>query len=93
MNKILENIAYKIVFTCEKATLLIEKKASKEPISFLDNIRLMGHLAICKWCNAYSKKVALMDVAMLRISKKENEKMVESEIREFKQHLKDIIFQ
>lgn len=89
MNKVLENIAYKMFFTCEKATFLIEKKASAEPLSFLEDIRLKAHLAICKWCNAYNKKVAFIDVAMLRISNKENEKILESELAEFKQHLKD----
>lgn len=89
MNKILESIAHKIIFTCEKATLLIEKKASAEPISFLDDIRLKAHLSICKWCRAYNKKVRLIDNAMLRISKKENEEIGESEIKEFKQLLKD----
>ena len=89
MNKLLENIIHKMVFTCEKATFLIEKKASAEPISFLEDIRLKAHLAICKWCNAYNKKVALIDKAMLRISKKENKKIVESELTEFKQRLKD----
>ena len=93
MNKILENIAHKMFFTCEKATFLIEKKASAETIGFLENIRLKAHLAICKWCNAYNKKVAFIDNAMLRISKKENEKILENEITEFKQHLKDKILQ
>ena len=89
MNKVLENIAHKMIFTFEEATLLIEKKASDEPISFLENIRLKAHLAICKWCNAYNKKVAMIDNAMNRISKKETDKKEESEMTEFKQHLKD----
>jgi hypothetical protein len=93
MNKLLENIAHKMIFTCEEATLLIEKKASDEPISFLDNIRLKAHLAICKWCNAYNKKVTLIDHAMHRISEKETEKLADSEMTEFKQHLKDRTFQ
>lgn len=88
-NKVLENIVHKLLFTCEKATFLIEKKASEEPISFLDNIRLKAHLATCKWCNAYNNKVAFIDAAMLRISKNEDEKIGESEIMEFKQYLKD----
>ncbi len=87
MNKILENMMHKLVFSCEKATFLIEKKASAQPIGFLENIRLKGHLAICKWCRAYNKKVTIIDNAMMRISKKSNEKIVETEIMDFKNQL------
>jgi len=93
MNKVLENIAHKMVFTCEKATFLIEKKASGQSISILENMRLKGHLALCKWCRAYNKKVAIIDNAILRISKKANEKMVETEIKDFKNYLIDKTFQ
>ena len=93
MHKILENIAYKMVFTCEKATFLIEKKASAQSISIIENMRLKGHLAMCKWCRAYNKKVTIIDNAILRISKKPNEKMIETEIKDFKNYLIDKIFQ
>lgn len=93
MNKTLENIAHKMVFTCEKATFLIEKKASSQSISIMDNIRLKGHLAMCKWCRAYKKKVAFIDNSILRISSKTNNNIDETEINDFKSHLKDKIIQ
>jgi len=89
MNKILENIIHKLIYTCEKATYLIEIKASGHPLNALESIRLKGHLAICKWCKAYEKKVDIIDQAMIRISEKSNDSLMESEIKELKNDLKE----
>lgn len=69
------------------ATFLIEKKTSSESIGVLNNIRLQGHLAICKWCRAYSKKVTIMDSAIARLSERSNETIEETEIQDFKNQL------
>lgn len=83
----MKSIIYKLLFTCEKVSLLLEKKASAESISFLDNIRLKGHLAICKWCKAYDKKVTIIDDALVRISEKSHESIEEAELKDFKNQL------
>lgn len=87
MNKVLENMAYKLLFTCEEATLLIEKKASGQTIGMIDSIRLKGHLIVCKWCRAYDKKVKIIDDALVRISSQAKDVVEESEIKEFKNQL------
>ncbi len=51
----LNKIIHKLVFTCQKATLLMELKEGKE-ISFFQNIRLQLHLLICNYCRIYKKK-------------------------------------
>lgn len=88
MNKRLKNIVHKLIYTCEEATYLIEKKASDKPLGILENIRLKSHLAICKFCKAYEKKVNILDQAMIRIHKSSNNSLMESEIRELKNKLK-----
>lgn len=93
MISILEKIAKKLFFSCEKATFLIEKKASGQTIRVIENIRLKGHLAMCKWCRAYEKKVTIIESAMLNISKKEEESIVDIELESFKIQLKEKMFQ
>jgi hypothetical protein len=88
MIKFMKHIMYKLLYTCEEATLLIEKRASAESLSLMERFRLRGHLAMCKWCNAYSKKVLLMDKAMGRISKKTIQNVQEIELVEFQKRLK-----
>ncbi len=89
MNKILENIIHKLFYTCKEATYLIEKKASEQHLSTIESIRLKGHLAICKLCKAYEKKVKIIDQAMIRISEKSNYSLTEPEISEFNISLKE----
>ena len=83
----------KLLFSCEKATFLIEKKASAQSISIVENMRLKGHLAMCKFCRAYNKKVSIIDKAMVKISNKSSEQLKETEIKDFINHLKDKNFQ
>lgn len=87
MNKALENMVHKLLFTCEQATLLIEKKAASEPIGFIDNLRLKGHLSICKWCRAYNKKVRIIDSAFTRITNSSSDSIEESEMTDFQNQL------
>jgi hypothetical protein len=89
MIKFLEDIIHKLLFTCEKATFLIEKKASAESLDFITIIRLKGHLAICKWCRAYNKKVTVIDNAIARVAKTLNQSIKETEIQDFKAQLLD----
>ncbi len=92
MNKKLENIIHKLIYTCERATYLIEKKASARGLSPVGNIRLKAHLAMCKLCKAYEKKVTLIDKSMIRISKKPKDSLRDSELAEFKVRIKSIFF-
>ncbi len=83
----MKNIVYKLLFTCEEATLLMERKMSAESIGVIDNIRLRGHIAICRWCRAYSKKVTIIDAAITRLSERSNKEIEEAEIRDFQNQL------
>ena len=89
MNKALEKMMHKLFYSCEMATYLIEKKASDQPISFLENLRLKVHLAMCKFCRAYNDKVCIIDMALANISKNPSEKINENELSDFINQLKD----
>lgn len=47
------------MYTCKKATELIEKEAS-EPLSPLTKVRLKMHLMMCGVCSAYKKQSQLL---------------------------------
>ncbi|WP_052598698.1 hypothetical protein [Aureispira sp. CCB-QB1] len=47
------------MYTCKKATQLIEKEAT-ENLSILTKIRLKMHLMMCKACAAYKKQSQLL---------------------------------
>ena len=89
MNRMIENILHKLLYTCEEATYLLEIKASNQSLSALQRIRLKGHLAMCKWCTAYEKKVNIIDQAMMRLSENSKDNLLESELMDFKNVLKE----
>lgn len=47
------------MYTCKKATLLIEKEAT-EKLSLLTKMRLKMHLMMCGTCTAYKKQSQLL---------------------------------
>lgn len=47
------------MYTCKKATLLIEKEET-EKLSFLTKMRLKMHLMMCGTCTAYKKQSQLL---------------------------------
>ena len=63
----------KLQFTCCEATLLMEQQ-NANTISFTDKIKLKIHILICKWCEAYNKKLKIIDANM---QLKNTEKQIE----------------
>jgi len=59
--------------TCCEATLLMEQQ-NANTISFTDKIKLKIHILICKWCEAYNKKLKIIDANM---QLKNTEKQIE----------------
>lgn len=49
--------------SCCEATLLMEQQNANS-ISFTDKIKLKMHILICKWCEAYNKKLKIIDANM-----------------------------
>lgn len=49
--------------SCCEATLLMEQQ-NANTISFTDKIKLKMHILICKWCEAYNKKLKIIDANM-----------------------------
>lgn len=72
---------------CSKATFIIEKKAEGS-ISRKENFQLHIHLAICKWCSAYNKKVELLNKILKNsFGKFSKEKIKNIDIQKFKENL------
>ena len=63
----------KLKLTCCEATLLMEQQ-NANTISFTDKIKLKIHILICKWCEAYNKKLKIIDANM---QLKNTEKQIE----------------
>ncbi|PUV21753.1 hypothetical protein [Sphingobacterium athyrii] len=74
---------------CRQATLLIEKRNAGSITSF-QKIRLSAHLMICKWCNAYNRKINVMEDLMKKIFTQDApEKFNKTDLQLFKDKLKE----
>ncbi|ASK32425.1 hypothetical protein CEY12_21085 [Chryseobacterium sp. T16E-39] len=83
----LRKIIHLLFLPCSTATLLMEKKNAGS-ISPKEDRKLSMHLRICKWCRAYQKKLELLDDIMKRtFTPKENDKINDADIQEFKEGL------
>lgn len=56
-----------IMITCKEATLAIIKKEERK-ISIIERIRLLIHLAICKFCKLFEKQNKLISINLNNIS-------------------------
>lgn len=84
MNKII----HWFILPCSKITCQIEKKQAGKA-TFIQRLQIALHLSVCKFCNAYNKKVIMLDVAMNKIIKREKETQIENfDEQEFKSRLK-----
>ncbi len=54
------NIMNAMMFSCMKATELMELKKGT-PLSFIKNMQLRLHVALCSGCRNYMKQSALID--------------------------------
>lgn len=72
-----------IMLSCEDTTLLVVKNASKK-LSMWDRMRMLMHLAMCKYCSLFEKQnkfiddnVAKLDDAAIKdLSKESKEKIL-----------------
>ncbi|MBB4804971.1 hypothetical protein HNP38_000243 [Chryseobacterium defluvii] len=80
----LKRLIHIIFLPCSEATLLMEKRKA-ETISSKEGWKLSLHLKICKWCRAYKEKLEILDEILKKnIARKENDKINDSDIQEFK---------
>ncbi len=54
------NLMKAMMFSCVKATELMELK-EEAPLSFIQNMQLKMHVALCSGCRNYMKQSALID--------------------------------
>lgn len=74
---------------CSEATLEIEKQNARSTTSLLQRLRLKAHLAICKWCSAYERKIVILDSKLNTLVEKEKHNdLKDIDIHEFKDVLK-----
>jgi hypothetical protein len=64
----MKGIPAKLLYTCKKATQLVEKQKDKK-LSILEKVRLKLHLWICKACAIYAKQSQIIE----KLLKKRNE--------------------
>ncbi len=55
-----------LIFSCEKATLLISKREEGK-LTFNEKIRLCFHLALCSMCRSFEKQTARLSKAAGKI--------------------------
>jgi hypothetical protein len=73
------------MYTCKKATILIEKEET-ETLSLLTKIRLKMHLMMCGTCSAYKKESQLLsnwiknkkatNVGVVKLSEDSKQRMI-----------------
>ncbi|MFM7015289.1 MAG: response regulator [Bacteroidota bacterium] len=56
----MSSLLHQIIYSCEKATALIEKKQLQE-LTFQENIRLRFHIRACSACTEYQKQSVVLN--------------------------------
>lgn len=64
-----ETLRYKLVFSCRKATALMDKRSAME-LSLKEKLQLKFHLSICKGCRAYEKQSVILQQILTRYTQK-----------------------
>ena len=89
MTALLSKIIHIIIMPCNQVPMRIEQqKAGK--LSFVGRIRLHAHLAMCKWCAAYAKKVEQIDRLLTKKILEDKKKIhfEDIEIQQFKDKIR-----
>lgn len=60
MKALISRLIHIIIMPCSHVPLQIEQQRAGE-LPFVKRMRLRAHLAVCKWCAAYAKKVEMID--------------------------------
>ncbi|WP_347217240.1 hypothetical protein [Chryseobacterium sp.] len=60
------------------------EKRNDQTISARESRKLSLHIAICKWCKAYNKKLQLLDKIFKKTLTEKNAEINEAEIQDFK---------
>jgi len=75
-----------LFLSCDKATLLIEKKLHIK-LKFFDRIRLPMHKSMCSACRKYEKQSILIDNTLKKI----NPKALKINVEELKKEISEKI--
>ena len=89
MKVLLSKFIHIIIMPCNQVPMRIEQqKAGK--LSFVGRIRLHAHLAMCKWCAAYAKKVEQIDRLLTKKILEDKKKIhfEDIEIQQFKDKIR-----
>jgi len=73
----------KLQITCCEATLLMEQQ-NANTISFTNKLKLKIHILICKWCEAYNKKLKIIDANMQLKNTERQQEINNLELEKFK---------
>lgn len=85
-------IIHWLIMPCSIATQEIEKQNGGYRMSFLQKQRLKAHLAICKWCSAYKRKVVFLDSELNKLNCREEIDNLEGiDKQNFKNSIKQIL--
>ena len=71
MNSLMRNM----MLSCEKATLLIERKADGD-ITVLQRMQLVLHTSMCRACTNYQKQTVLIDKLLGKYIKNEEARVM-----------------
>jgi len=66
-----------MMMSCKEATEMVIRK-SEEKLSMGNQLRLMVHLAMCKFCSMFEKQNKIIDAMATELDDKFPEKMPES---------------
>ncbi|UYW00958.1 hypothetical protein K5I29_10690 [Flavobacterium agricola] len=87
----IQNILHKLFLSCNQATLRMERDTANQ-LSTLQKIRLKSHLALCKNCKTYHKKVLIMDAQLQKVNLSQNQS-TQTELEALKQKVKKSILE
>lgn len=79
-----ETLRYRFVFSCRKATALMDKRSAME-LSLKEKLQLKFHLSICKGCRAYEKQSVILQQILTQFTQKnalaEVEQLLNNELK------------
>lgn len=73
----------KLKLSCCEATLLMEQQ-NANAIGFTNSIKLKSHILICKWCEAYNRKLKVIDSKLSHEKHDENIEIDDVELNDLK---------
>ena len=89
MKALISRLIHIIIMPSSHVPLQIEQQRAGE-LPFVKRMRLRAHLAVCKWCAAYAKKVEMIDGLLTKKASEDKKNMhfENLEIQQFKDKLR-----